>query len=143
MPATESLLLVLRDEPRRTLYAEAFARAGYRVMKAPNAAEALTRCNREQPSIVITDVVVPGMHGIDIARALRACARPLSEPLIIGLVDRCFDAADTAAEAMLFDRLVSEPIEIDVLVRDVGEARGFRRGVRRRWVPRAARLHLA
>jgi len=142
MEARESLLLFLSDPQRRARYGEALDRAGFRVMRAPTAAVALTRCNREQPSVIVTDVVVPGMHGTDIARALRACAPPSREPLIIGLVGNCFDVAADAAEALLFDRLLNEPVSTDVLVRDIREAR-HRPARRRRWTAHASRLRLA
>lgn len=142
MEARESLLLLLSDPRRRARYSAALDRAGFRVMQAPTAAVALTRCNREHPSVVVTDVVVPGMHGTDIARALRACARPSREPLIIGLVGNCFDAAAESAEALLFDRLLNEPVSTDVLVRDIREARR-RPASRRRWTTHDSRLRLA
>jgi CheY-like chemotaxis protein len=138
----ESLLLFLPDPGRRAYYGEALSRAGFRVMHAPTAAVALTRCNREQPSVIVTDVVVPGMHGTDIARALRACARPSREPFIVGLVDSCFDAALDTAEALLFDRLLNEPVSGDVLVRDIRDGREPR-ARRHRWARHDSRLRLA
>ena len=141
MEASESLLLLVPDAKRRAQYGAALGRAGFRVMQAPTAAVALTRCNREQPSVILTEVIVPGMHGIDIARALRACARPSREPFIIGLVESCFDSATDSAEALLFDRLVNEPVAIDALVRDIREARQ-RRKRRRRWTLQDSRLRL-
>ncbi len=141
MEAGESLLLFVADPQRRAQYGAALCGAGFRVMQAPTAAVALTRCNREHPSVVITDVVVPGMHGTDIARALRACARPPG-PFIIGLIEGCFVTATESAEALLFDRLLNEPVSCDVLVRDIREARE-RRSRRRRWTPHDSRLRLA
>lgn len=141
MEAGESLLLFVTDPQRRAEYGSALSEAGFRVIQAPSAAIALTRCNREHPSVVVTDVIVPGMHGTDIARALRACSRPPG-PFIIGLIERCFDTGTEAAEAMLFDRLLNEPVPCDVLVRDIREARE-RRTRRRRWTPHDSRLRLA
>lgn len=142
MEASESLLLFLPDARRRARYGEALSRAGFRVMQAPTTAVALNRCSREQPAVIITDVIVPGMHGTDIARALRACARPTREPFIIGLVESCFDAATDTAEALLFDRLLNEPVSCDILVRDIREARQPK-ARRRRWTPHESRLRLA
>ncbi len=134
MPATESLLLlVMRDARRRAQYGAAFGRAGFRVLHAPSAGIALTRCEREHPSVVLTDVFVPGMHGVDIARALRACAPGTQPPLILGLVDRCFDATEGAAASILFDGLIGEPIPADLLVRDVCDAQQRRTALRWHW----------
>ncbi len=141
MEASDSLLLFLADAGRRARYSEVLGRAGFRVLQAPTAAMALTRCSREQPSVILTEVVVPGMHGIDIARALRACAPRSREPFIIGLVERCFDSATDSAEALLFDRLMSEPVSLDSLGREIRDAR--RRRTHRRWTPVDQRLHLA
>lgn len=121
--ATESLLLVMPDARRRARCGSAFDQAGFHVLHAPTAGIALTRCEREHPSVVLTDVLVPGMHGVDIARALRACAPRTRIPLIVGLLAPLFDDTDDAAAGLLFDHLIREPVTLDLLVRDVCDAR--------------------
>lgn len=121
MAESETLLLVVPELRRRTDYVEALGGSGWRVLQAPTAGIALTRCERERPRIVVTDVVLPGIPGVDIARALRVCAG--DAPLVIlGLLPQCFADSDIAAAAISFDRLLHEPLHADVLVRSVLEA---------------------
>lgn len=44
---------------------------GYRVEPARSATEALSGCDRECPDVVISDLLMPGMGGIDLLKALR------------------------------------------------------------------------
>lgn len=120
MQAGDALLLVMPDGARRAAYSAAFRHAGFRVLHAPTAAIALTRCQRDLPAIVVTDVLLPQMHGVDIARALRACATAHT-PLIIGVVASCFDDTEDAAESILFDHLVAESTP-EIVVRGVCDA---------------------
>lgn len=133
MTATESLLLVMPDARRRARCGTAFDHAGFRVLHAPTAGIALTRCEREHPAVVVTDVLLPGIHGVDIARALRACAARAHTPLIVGLLAPLFDDTDDVAVGLLFDHLIREPIALDLLVRDVCDARQRHNAAPWRW----------
>src|SRR5512143_2339121 len=71
-PAGE-LVLVVDDEPHIVaLVAYHLATAGYRVSTAKSGADALTLADRERPSLVILDLMLPGMSGFDVLRKLRA-----------------------------------------------------------------------
>jgi CheY-like chemotaxis protein len=45
---------------------------GYAVIEAADATEALRIFEQERPRLVVSDVVMPGMRGPELARALRA-----------------------------------------------------------------------
>jgi DNA-binding response OmpR family regulator len=119
MAGSETLLLVVPELRRRLDHARALESGGFRVLQAPTAGIALTRCEREHPGIVLTDVVLPAVHGVDIARALRVCDASL---LIIGLLPGCFSDDVAAAAGIAFDRLLHEPIDPAILVQDVRDA---------------------
>ena len=66
-------MLVVDDEPHIVaLVAYHLAKAGYRVSTAKSGADALTLADRERPSLVILDLMLPGMSGFDVLRKLRA-----------------------------------------------------------------------
>src|SRR5690606_25395417 len=46
-------------------------RAGFQVIPAANGEEALSLFRRERPDFVILDLNLPGMDGLDVARAIR------------------------------------------------------------------------
>lgn len=59
---------------RRILSAQ-LARSGYEVLEAETAEEALEICRRDEPDIVLSDWVMPGMSGVDFCRAFRLMER--------------------------------------------------------------------
>ena len=66
-------ILVVDDEPtvRETL-AENLQREGYRVVTASDGREALTRFRGERPDLVILDVMLPELSGVEVCRIMRA-----------------------------------------------------------------------
>lgn len=71
-PAGE-LVLVVDDEPHIVaLVAYHLAKAGYRVSTAANGTDALSLASREPPSLVVLDLMLPGISGFDVLRKLRA-----------------------------------------------------------------------
>jgi hypothetical protein len=68
---TETILLVEDQEEVRRFVAMILAGYGYRVVQAQDAAEAL-RVGAGQPvDLLLTDVVMPKMSGVELARRLR------------------------------------------------------------------------
>jgi DNA-binding response OmpR family regulator len=66
-------VLVVEDEPtvRETL-AEALAQDGLVVTTAADGPQALERFRADKPDVVILDLMLPGMSGIEVCRILRA-----------------------------------------------------------------------
>ncbi len=72
VPSSERILVV-DDEPDITaLVAYHLARAGYRVSTAANGADALAQARAEHPSLIVLDLMLPGMSGFEVAERLRA-----------------------------------------------------------------------
>jgi DNA-binding NtrC family response regulator len=66
-------ILIVDDEPRiADTLAVIFQRAGYDTSVVYRGEDALGLLATYQPSIVITDVVMPGMDGIELAKAIRS-----------------------------------------------------------------------
>src|SRR5947209_8598047 len=66
-------ILVVDDEStlRETL-AEALEADGYRVVTAPDGREALTKFRAERPDLVLLDLMLPELSGIEVCRIIRA-----------------------------------------------------------------------
>ena len=66
-------ILVVEDEPtlRETL-AEALEADGFRVVSAADGREALTRFRAERPDLILLDVMLPELSGIEVCRIIRA-----------------------------------------------------------------------
>jgi CheY-like chemotaxis protein len=100
MPAEAHLVLVVEDDPEtRQYYTDALSRDGFVVEQAHNGHQALAKALESAPDLIVTDIAVPGMDGIELCRRLRADARTRAVPVlaITGYGDR--DYPDRAAEA--------------------------------------------
>lgn len=65
-------ILVVDDEPQITRLAQDYlARDGFRVLTAGDGATALAHARREQPDLVVLDLNLPGMDGLEVCRILR------------------------------------------------------------------------
>ncbi|TAJ25428.1 MAG: response regulator [Nitrospirae bacterium] len=66
-------ILVVDDEAMvSSLLAEFLGRRGYRVRTAANGREALALVEQEIPQMIVLDMYMPGMNGVEVLRALRA-----------------------------------------------------------------------
>jgi len=77
-------ILVVDDEPRiRELTQMILEDKGYRVITAENGVEALLKAERETPDLVLLDVVLPGISGVEVCRILKSQAKTRSIPLVM------------------------------------------------------------
>jgi two-component system alkaline phosphatase synthesis response regulator PhoP len=65
-------ILVVDDEPRiAEICRDYLERAGFKVMLAGNGADAVTLARTKQPDLIVLDLGLPKMDGLDVTRALR------------------------------------------------------------------------
>src|SRR2546428_11203137 len=77
-------VLVVDDMPVNVkLLADLLAVKGYAVVTAANGAEALAKVDKEQPGLVLLDVMMPGMSGYDVCRKLRENPATAMLPVIM------------------------------------------------------------
>jgi two-component system response regulator (stage 0 sporulation protein F) len=65
------ILLVDDEEGIQLLYREEFEDEGYEVTTAYNGEEALEEFSKEPPDLVILDINMPGMNGIEVLRRMK------------------------------------------------------------------------
>ena len=66
-------ILVIDDTPANVkLLADLLTVKGYEVATAPNGEEGLKRLAEQHPDLVLLDVMMPGMNGYEVCRAIRA-----------------------------------------------------------------------
>ena len=69
---TRDTILIVDDEPVvRALLCVALEPAGARIVQATDGSEALEAAWREHPDVVVLDVGLPKLSGIDVCRALK------------------------------------------------------------------------
>jgi CheY-like chemotaxis protein len=76
-------ILVVDDEPdQRFLLRRIFERAGYEVGDAGNGAAALRAVRELAPDLVVTDVMMPVMNGVEFIRCLREAPATARIPVV-------------------------------------------------------------
>jgi DNA-binding NtrC family response regulator len=106
------LLLVDDDAAFRTVMAAELSRSGYDVRTAASGEEALAACARIEPQVILLDLQMPGIDGLEVLKALRDRHAPGEVVMLTG-----HGSIDTAIEAIrigAFDYL-SKPCPLDEL----------------------------
>ncbi len=105
-------ILAVNDVPDQLeLLVFILGQAGYRVLSAANGVEALETARRESPDLIISDVAMPEMNGIDFCRAVRADERLSATPfLLISALHKDTEYAVKGLEAGA-DDYVESPFE--------------------------------
>ncbi len=67
----ERLLIVEDDAPVRRMLERSLAAEGFDVRSAPDGGAALALAERSAPDLVVLDVAMPGLGGLDVCRRLR------------------------------------------------------------------------
>jgi YesN/AraC family two-component response regulator len=66
-----AILIIDDEQPVREVLRIALSDKGHRVLEAANGAEGLRLFQAERPDIVITDVMMPGMDGLEVTRRIK------------------------------------------------------------------------
>ena len=68
----KNLLLVVEDNPLLVgMYKSAFEKAGFSVVFAHDGKSGLELAKTELPAVILLDVLMPGMNGLDVLRELK------------------------------------------------------------------------
>jgi two-component system, OmpR family, alkaline phosphatase synthesis response regulator PhoP len=126
---TEKLkILLVDDEPDILEFMEYnLKKENYTVFKANNGSEALTMAAKEKPDLVILDIMMPEMDGIETCRALRSNPE-FKKTLIAFLTARNEDYSQIAGFDVGADDYITKPIKPRVLISRINAL--FRRYLR-------------
>lgn len=119
MNETEIIILLVDDEPdileivSYNLMAE-----GYKVYTAKNGIEALEKAKKKKPHLIILDVMMPEMDGIEACEAIRNTPE-LAHTLVAFLTARGEDYSQMAGFDAGADDYITKPIKPKVLVSKV------------------------
>ncbi|MEA5504552.1 response regulator [Halotia wernerae UHCC 0503] len=77
-------VLIAEDSPSELeLMSHYLQESGYNVIKSSGAKEALEKALSQKPDVIITDVVMPGMSGFELCRALKKNPVTQKIPIVI------------------------------------------------------------
>ena len=112
-------ILVVDDErSMRELLAIVLRREGYEVLLAENGRAAIETLEREPVDILISDIKMPDLSGVEVLRAAKQIDKN-----ILGIMITAFASTETAVEAMRLGACdyLSKPFDVDLLRMKVRE----------------------
>lgn len=113
-------ILVVDDEPDiAALVAYHLARASYRVRTVPDGTEALRAIETQTPDLIVLDLMLPGLSGLEVLRELRRRPEPEAVPVIL-LTARREEQDRIEGLALGADDYISKPFSAQELVLRVG-----------------------
>jgi DNA-binding NtrC family response regulator len=122
-PVTEPsgpTVLIVEDEKSNLVSLERiFVREGFRTLLAEDARAALELCRKQRVHVVLTDLMLPGMSGLDLIKALHTVA-PEAEVVVM----TAYGTVENAVEAMregAYD-FVEKPLKRMEIVKSVRKA---------------------
>ena len=135
---TEARLLVVADEPNILELLSASLRfAGFDVVTATNGEDALAQAGATSPDLVVLDVMMPGLNGFDVARALR---RGGNRVPVVFLTAK--DSTEDRVEGLTIggDDYVTKPFSLEEVVARIRAVLRRTSGTSASSVPPTARL---
>ena len=111
------ILVVDDDESLRWVTHAQLQQSGYQVDAAANGKEALAKIQETPPDLAITDLMMPGMSGVELLKSIRA-----DYPEIIVILVTAFGTVENAVEAMragAYD-YITKPVNMEELRLIVG-----------------------
>lgn len=114
--AQGGLILIADDEaPIRMVVGEKLRSAGYEVDEAPDGEEALARALARRPRLIVTDLQMPYMSGLDLAQRIAGDPRSSGVPMIL-LTARGHVLNQTLLEGTSIRKIMSKPFSARELV---------------------------
>jgi two-component system NtrC family response regulator len=116
---TGPIMVVDDDENLRWVTQTQLEDAGYQVLTLPNGETALSALDKQRPSLVLTDLKMPGISGIELLERIRTQEPDI--PVILMTAFGTIQSAVQAVKAGAYDYL-TKPIDAEELLIVVGRA---------------------
>lgn len=120
--ARRGRILVAEDEPiNRSLFQRVLKAQGHEVLLAEDGQQALEMACADQPDVILLDVMMPKLNGIEVCRRLKAdpATAPIPILMITGSDERAVRIEGVAAGA---DDFLTKPVDHEELVLRVRNA---------------------
>ena len=112
--ATPCVLVVDDDPATRLLYALNLELEGLRVIEASDGKTGLARAREEHPDLILTDVMMPGFDGFELAEQLRSDESTSRIPLIF-LSGEMTEGRETRAHEYGALAFLAKPVDVRAL----------------------------
>lgn len=110
------VLIAEDNDELRELFSFALAGIGFEVRVAVDGQDALNALSQSRPDVLVTDVMMPYLNGIDLIRAVRSCRELAELPIVV-----LSAYPDYLSEAFVAgaNKVIRKPVELDELCETV------------------------
>jgi two-component system alkaline phosphatase synthesis response regulator PhoP len=120
MENSQYRILVVDDEPDILEFVRYnLEKEGYQTFTAPNGKEAIRLAQKVKPHLILLDIMMPDMDGVEVCRELRA-DKNFNETLIAFLTARSEDYSQIAGFDVGGDDYITKPVRPRVLIGRIG-----------------------
>lgn len=107
------LILVAEDEDSNYELVKIVLQKRYRLVRAVNGIEAVTYCEDERPDLILMDIRMPDMNGLDATRIIKEVNHDIP---IVALSAYAFDENMREAKAAGCDEFMAKPFRVEDLL---------------------------
>ena len=107
------LILVAEDEDSNYELVRIVLAKRFRLLRAKNGIEAVTLCEEEHPDLVLMDIRMPDMNGLDATRIIKEVNRDIP---VVALSAYAFDENIREARAAGCDEFMAKPFRVEDLL---------------------------
>jgi two-component system cell cycle response regulator DivK len=112
------VLVVEDNEKNMKLFRDVLQASGYRLLEATNAERALELAAEHEPNLVLMDIQLPGVDGVEALGRLRANERTASIPVVALTAQAMHGDRERFLDAG-FDGYISKPVNVVEFVKTV------------------------
>jgi two-component system cell cycle response regulator DivK len=112
--SSKTILYIEDDLPSRILVRRVLEAEGYRVVEAEGGMEGLAAARTEQPTLILVDINMPAMDGLEVTARLRAMPELGSVP-IVALTANVMKGDRERTLAAGCSGYIQKPIDVDLL----------------------------
>jgi len=112
---SQKILLVDDEEDILEFLSYNLIKAGFEILTANNGAKGLVLAKKHKPDLVILDVMMPEMDGVDVCQRIRELPE-LDETLVLFLSARAEDYSELAGFSAGADDYITKPIKPKLLI---------------------------
>lgn len=115
-----TILLVEDNETIRHAFSILLEDSGYRVLQAGTGEEALAAAKRDRPQLVLMDLGLPDLSGLEVTRRLKADPETRAV-IVVALTGRALETDQNECLAAGCTAYLSKPIDSEKLLRRLPE----------------------
>ena len=114
----KKILIVEDNEQNRELFHDLLISKGYTVMEAVDGEMALAKIRSETPDLILMDIQIPKIDGVELARRIRNIPS-LNNIIIIAVTAHAMKGAKEDLLKAGFDDYIAKPISIQLFLQTI------------------------